>query len=285
MGFCLFGGGKRIVKLTSVLVPFMGLFYVFLVYIILVVNYDMIPSVITAIMRDAFDFEAIGGGIAGSCLMYGIKRGLYSNEAGVGSAPNAAAAAHVSHPVKQGLAQVISVYIDTLFLCTATALMCLVSGVPGTAENAGAMYVQQAVSKTFDAAGPIFITVAMALFAFTTLLGNLFYVHNAIAFINNKKMPSKKVMKVIHIACCLVVLFGAVTPMDACWALADITMGGMALINLPACVILGNVAFMALRDYERQRRRGRNPAFIARYIKLDPLGLDYWRHKERDSKV
>ena len=285
VGFCLFGGGKRIVKLTSVLVPFMGLFYVFLVYIILVVNYDMIPSVITAIMRDAFDFEAIGGGIAGSCLMYGIKRGLYSNEAGVGSAPNAAAAAHVSHPVKQGLAQVISVYIDTLFLCTATAMMCLVSGVPGTAENAGAMYVQQAVSKTFDAAGPIFITVAMALFAFTTLLGNLFYVHNAIAFINNKKMPSKKVMTVIHIACCLVVLFGAVTPMDACWALADITMGGMALINLPACVILGNVAFMALRDYERQRRRGRNPAFIARYIKLDPLGLDYWRHKERDSKV
>jgi AGCS family alanine or glycine:cation symporter len=285
VGFCLFGGGKRIVKLTSVLVPFMGLFYVFLVYIILVVNYDMIPSVIVAIMRDAFDFEAIGGGIAGSCLMYGIKRGLYSNEAGVGSAPNAAAAAHVSHPVKQGLAQVISVYIDTLFLCTATAMMCLVSGVPGTAENAGAMYVQQAVSKTFDAAGPVFITVAMALFAFTTLLGNLFYVHNAIAFINNKKMPSKKVMTVIHIACCLVVLFGAVTPMDACWALADITMGGMALINLPACVILGNVAFMALRDYERQRRRGRNPAFIARYIKLDPLGLDYWRHKERDSKV
>jgi len=285
VGFCLFGGGKRIVKTTSVLVPFMGLFYVFLVYLIVVINYDKIPSVIVAIMRDAFDFEAIGGGIAGSCLMYGIKRGLYSNEAGVGSAPNAAAAAHVSHPVKQGLAQVISVYIDTLFLCTATAMMCLVSGVPGTAENAGAMYVQLAVSKTFDAAGPVFITVAMALFAFTTLLGNLFYVHNAIAFINNKKMPGKKVMTVIHIACCLVVLFGAVTPMDACWALADITMGGMALINLPACVILGNVAFMALRDYERQRKQGRNPAFIARYIKLDPSKLDYWKHKERDSKA
>lgn len=285
VGFCLFGGGKRIVKTTSVLVPVMGLFYVFVTYIILVMNYDMIPSVIVAIMQDAFDFQAIGGGIAGSCLMYGIKRGLYSNEAGVGSAPNAAAAAHVSHPVKQGLAQVLSVYIDTLFLCTATALMCLVSGVPGTAENAGALYVQQAISTTFGFAGPLFITVAMTLFAFTTLLGNLYYVHNAIAYINNKKMPGKLTMALIHIACCLVVLFGAVTPMDACWALADITMGGMALINLPACVILGGVAFRALRDYERQRRRGRNPAFIARHIGLDPEKLDYWKHKERDAKV
>ena len=144
-------------------------------------------------MQDAFDFQAIGGGIAGSCLMYGIKRGLYSNEAGVGSAPNAAAAAHVSHPVKQGLAQMLSVYIDTLFLCTATALMCLVSGVPGTAENAGAMYVQQAVSTTFGAVGPVFITVAMTLFAFTTLLGNLYYVHNAIAYINKKKIFIKNI--------------------------------------------------------------------------------------------
>ena len=216
--------------------------------------------------------------------MYGIKRGLYSNEAGVGSAPNAAAAAHVSHPVKQGLAQVLSVYIDTILLCTATALMCLVSGVPGTAENAGAMYVQQAVSTTFSAAGPVFITVAMTLFAFTTLLGNLYYVHNAIAYINKKKMPDKKVMAVIHIACCLVVLFGAVTPMDACWALADITMGGMALINLPACVILGGVVVKTLHDYERQRKQGRNPAFIARHIGLDPDKLDYWKHKERDEK-
>ena len=242
------------------------------------------PSVIVAIMQDAFDFQAIGGGIAGSCLMYGIKRGLYSNEAGVGSAPNAAAAAHVSHPVKQGLAQMLSVYIDTLFLCTATALICLVSGVPGTAENAGAMYVQQAVSTTFGVAGPVFITIAMTLFAFTTLLGNLYYVHNAIAYINKKKMPGKKSMAAIHIACSLVVLFGAVTPMDACWALADITMGGMALINLPACVILGGVAFKALRDYEFQRKQGRNPAFIARHIGMDPDKLDYWKHKEKDEK-
>ena len=174
--------------------------------------------------------------------------------------------------------------IRTLFLCTATALMCLVSGVPGTAENAGAMYVQQAVSTTFGAVGPVFITVAMTLFAFTTLLGNLYYVHNAIAYINKKKMPGKKAMTVIHILCSLVVLFGAVTPMDACWALADITMGGMALINLPACVILGGVAIKALRDYEFQRKQGRNPAFIARHIGLDAEKLDYWHHKERDER-
>lgn len=285
VGWCLFGGGKRIVKATSILVPIMGIFYVILAIIMLLTHITAIPSVIVAILQDAFDFEAIGGGIAGSCLVYGIKRGLYSNEAGVGSAPNAAASAHVSHPVKQGLAQMLSVYIDTLFLCTATALMCLVSGVPGTAENAGALYVQQSVSTTFGMVGPLFITVAMTLFAFTTLLGNLYYVRTAIAFLNHKKLPGKLGMGFAHVLCILVVFFGAIAPMDACWALADITMGGMALINLPACAVLGSVAFKALKDYEEQRKAGRNPAFIARRIGMDPDKLDYWKHKEKDENA
>lgn len=285
VGWCLFGGGKRIVKATSILVPVMGIFYVILALIMLLTHITAIPSVIVAILQDAFDFEAIGGGIAGSCLVYGIKRGLYSNEAGVGSAPNAAASAHVSHPVKQGLAQMLSVYIDTLFLCTATALMCLVSGVPGTAENAGALYVQQSVSTTFGMVGPLFITVAMTLFAFTTLLGNLYYVRNAIAFLNHKKLPGKLGMGIAHVLCILVVFFGAIAPMDACWALADITMGGMALINLPACAVLGGVAFKALKDYEEQRKAGRNPAFISRRIGMDQEKLDYWKHKEKDENA
>ncbi len=278
VGWCLFGGGKRIIKATSILVPVMGLFYVILALVMIISHIGALPSVIVAILEDAFNFKAIGGSIAGSCMVYGIKRGLYSNEAGVGSAPNAAAAAHVAHPVRQGLVQMLSVYIDTLFLCTATALMCLISGVAATSENAGAQYVQEAVSSTFGIMGPIFITVAMALFAFTTLLGNLYYVHNAIAYLNHKKVPSKKTMNIIHVICALVVLVGAISPMDACWAMADITMGIMALINLPSCVILGNVAFKALRDYERQRRAGRRPHFIARHIGLDSEKLDYWKH-------
>jgi AGCS family alanine or glycine:cation symporter len=190
---------------------------------------------------------------------------------------NAAAAAHVSHPVKQGLVQMLSVYIDTVILCTATALMCLASGVPGNADNAGAKYVQDAVSTTFGVAGPVFITVAMALFAFTTLLGNLYYVRNALAFLNGKKKPGEKFMKVFHVICALVVLVGAVIPMAACWDLADITMAGMTLINLPACVILGKVAINALKDYECQRKVRANPQFSAKNVGLENENLDYWK--------
>ena len=136
------------------------------------------------IFADAFDFEAIFGGVSGSCLIYGIKRGLYSNEAGIGSAPNAAAAADVSHPVKQGLVQMLSVFIDTLLVCSATAFMGLFSGVPITKEAAGAAYVQGAASAVFGGFGPLLITVCMLLFGFSTLIGNLYYVDNCIRFIH-----------------------------------------------------------------------------------------------------
>ena len=277
VGWCLFGGGKRIVKITSILVPVMGFFYVLIALIVLVTHIEAIPSVIVLIFEDAFDFASIGGGIAGSCMVYGIKRGLYSNEAGVGSAPNAAASAQVQHPVQQGLVQMLSVYIDTLLICSATALMCLVSGVDGNADNAGARYVQDAVATTFGTIGPVFITVAMALFAFTTLLGNLYYVRNGIAFLNKKKMPGKTSMSIIHIACALVVFLGAIAPMEMCWALADITMGGMALINLFACFVLGGIVFKVLKDYESKRKTKEYPKFIAKDIGLDDSNLDYWK--------
>jgi AGCS family alanine or glycine:cation symporter len=187
VGYCVFGGGHRILKLTSVIVPFMGIAYVLISIIVILFHIQLIPSMFAMIFEDAFNFKAILRGVAGSCMIYGIKRGLYSNEAGVGSAPNASASANVSHPCKQGLVQTVSVYIDTMLLCTATGLMCLCSGVARNVDVSGAPYVQNALSTVFGKAGPIFITIAMVLFAFTTLIGNLYYVDNALAFLNNKK--------------------------------------------------------------------------------------------------
>ncbi|MDO4650151.1 MAG: alanine/glycine:cation symporter family protein [Eubacteriales bacterium] len=277
VGYCLFGGGKRIVRLTSVIVPVMGVFYVAITLIVIVAHISSVPAMFAEIFRDAFDFKAIFGGIAGSCMIYGFKRGLYSNEAGVGSAPNASASAHVSHPAKQGLVQTVSVYIDTMLLCTATAFMCLSSGVVRNEAVSGAPFVQNATETVFGTAGPIIITVAMVLFAFTTLLGNLFYVDNALAYLNGKKMPTKTFMNCFHLICVVVIFLGAIMPMDACWALADITMGGMALINVPSCVLLSGTAVAALKDYEKQRKAGKNPRFRGKDIGIDEAELSYWK--------
>ncbi len=276
VGYCLLGGGKRIVKLTSLIVPFMGVFYIGISLIVILVNFRHVPAMFGEIFRDAFNFRAIFSGVAGSCLVYGIKRGLYSNEAGVGSAPNASASASVTHPAKQGLVQTLSVYMDTLLLCTATALMCLSSGVPHTEDVSGAMYVQNAISTVFGGLGPTFITVAMLLFAFTTLLGNLYYVDNALIYMNGKKPLSRSFTVVYKVICAAVVFFGAVIPMDAAWAMADITMGGMTLINLPACMLLGKVAIDTLMDYEEQKKQGKNPVFRAANIGMSAQDLDYW---------
>ena len=276
-GYCLLGGGKRIVKLTSLIVPIMGVAYVLISLVVIGANIANVPHMFALIFRDAFNFRAIFSGIAGSCIIYGIKRGLYSNEAGVGSAPNASASAKVSHPAKQGLVQTLSVYIDTLLLCTATALMCLASGVARGEEVSGAPYVQNAISTVFGKIGPTFITIAMVLFAFTTLLGNLYYVDNAIIFLNRKRQPSKVFMKCFHVACAVIVMLGAVIPMNAAWAAADITMGGMTLINLPACMLLGKVAIDALKDYESKKKEGKNPVFLAKDIGLREEELDFWK--------
>ncbi|WP_298522676.1 sodium:alanine symporter family protein [uncultured Methanobrevibacter sp.] len=276
-GYCLLGGGKRIVKVTSTVVPLMGFSYVILALIVILFNYQNIPAMFLLIFQDAFDFQSIAGGILGSCLVYGIKRGLFSNEAGVGSAPNASASAMVSHPAKQGLVQTLSVYIDTLLLCTATALMCLSTGVARDAAVSGAPYVQNAISTVFGQAGPIFITVAMVLFAFTTLLGNLYYVDNALIFMNGKKKPSKSFMDIFYIAATVVIFVGAIIPMDAAWAVADITMGLMTLINLPTCMVMGKTALRCLKDYEAQKKQGIDPVFKASSIGLDEAEIDFWK--------
>lgn len=276
VGLCIFGGGKSIVKVTSTIVPFMGLLYIAVALFVVVTNFTLLPSIFANIFKDAFDFKAIFGGISGSCMMYGIKRGLYSNEAGVGSAPNAAAAADVSHPVKQGLVQMLSVFIDTLVVCSATAFMCLSSGVAPEASLAGAAYVQQSVSVALGGFGPIFITVAMILFAFTTLLGNLFYVDNCLTFIN-KKPPSKNFMIGFRIFAILVIFVGSGLSMTAAWDVADLMMAVMCLINIPACIILCKVAVDAFKDYEKQKAAGKNPVFHAADIGLNLDEVEYWK--------
>ena len=276
-GYCLLGGGKRIMKVTSTIVPLMGVSYVIVALIVIIVNYHNIPSMFVLIFQDAFDFKSIAGGIVGSCLVYGIKRGLFSNEAGVGSAPNASASAKVSHPAKQGLVQTLSVYIDTLLLCTATALMCLSTGVAIDATVAGAPYVQTAIGSVLGIAGPIFITVAMVLFAFTTLIGNLYYVDNALIFLNHRNIPSRRFMHIFYVAASAIIFIGAIIPMDAAWAMADITMGGMTIINLPVCVILGKRAIDCLKDYETQKKLGKDPVFKASSIGLNEEELDIWK--------
>ena len=270
------GGGKRIVKVASMIVPFMGIIYVIVALIMMIVNIGNLPGIFAKIFEDAFNFRAIFSGVAGSSMVYGIKRGLYSNEAGVGSAPNAAAAANVSHPVKQGLVQMLSVFLDTLLICSATAFMSLSSGIEPLAEYAGAQYVQMSLSTLFGSFGPIFITAAMVLFAFTTLIGNLYYVDNCLAFIN-KKMPGKTFMTAFRLVCAVIIFIGAGLSMGLAWDIADVLMAFMCLINIPACIMLGRVAIDALKDYERQKSEGKNPVFKGASIGLDEAQLDFWK--------
>ena len=276
VGYCVMGGGKRIVKVTSVMVPVMGAIYILAALFVVLFHISEMPNVLAMIFADAFDFEAIFGGVAGSCMIYGIKRGLFSNEAGIGSAPNAAASAHVSHPVKQGLVQMLSVFIDTMLVCSATAFLGLCSGVPITEEAAGAVYIQQAATSAYGSFGPMLITFSMVLFAFTTLIGNLFYVDNCINFIHRGE-PTKQFMTAFRVVCVIAIFVGAGMSMAAVWAIADILMGFMCLINIPACLILGNVAVKALKDYQRQRAEGKNPVFKAESIGLNLSEVEFWK--------
>lgn len=275
-GYCLIGGGKRVVKVTSFLVPFMGVAYILVALVIVVLNFKMLPDIFKTIFTEAFDFEAIFGGFTGSCVMFGIKRGLFSNEAGVGSAPNASASADVDHPVKQGLVQVLSVFIDTLLVCSASAFMCMCSGVEPSAELSGAPFVQASLSQTLGAFGPVFITVAMILFAFTTLLGNLYYVDMTLIFICGK-IPSKAFMTVYRIIAAVLIFIGAGLSADLLWSVADITMGGMTLINMPVIIILSKYAIGALKDYDRQKKEGKDPVFKAKNIGIPEDMVDYWK--------
>ena len=271
---CVLGGAKRLTKITGALVPVMGVLYVAIALFVIITHLNLVPTVFGNIFASAFDFSAIFGGFAGSCMMEGIKRGLYSNEAGMGSAPNAAATADVSHPAKQGLVQMLSVFIDTLLICSSTALMCLCSGVEPTAEMAGAPYVQAAMQSALGSFGPIFIAVSMALFAFTTLIGNYYYCEGCMRFIF-KRTPSKTFLTVFRVIAAIIVMLGAVISMQLAWDTADLFQALMVVINVPVILILSRPALAALKDYVSQRKQGREPVFKASDIGLREK-TDFW---------
>lgn len=274
-GLAVFGGIRRLGRVTSVLVPVMALSYVALSLVIIIVNAENLPAVFSSIFDAAFDFEAIFGGFAGSALMYGIKRGLYSNEAGVGSAPNAAATASVSHPVKQGLVQMLSVWIDTMLICTATALAVLAAGVQGSEDLKATPLVQAAWKETFGPIGPNVVTLALILFAFTTLIGNYTYAELNLAVIL-RRAPKKNEMIIFRLVCCAVVFYGAIAEFELAWNLADILMGVMVLINVPSILLLSRRAMKALEDYSVQKEQGKDPRFVARAAGIDEE-LDFWQ--------
>ena len=271
---CVMGGAKRLTKITGALVPIMGVIYVAIALFVVITHLSFVPTVFANIFSDAFNFSAIFGGFTGSCLMEGVKRGLYSNEAGMGSAPNAAATADVSHPVKQGLVQMLSVFIDTFVICSATALMCLCSGVAPSAEMAGAPYVQTALQASLGNFGPIFIAVSMALFAFTTLIGNYYYCEGCMRFIF-KRTPSKTFLTVFRVIAAIIVMLGAVISMQLAWDTADLFQALMVVINIPVILILARPALAALKDYMDQRKAGKEPEFKAASINLKDK-TDFW---------
>lgn len=275
-GIIVIGGAKRLTKVTEVMVPVMGVIYVIVAAIVLVINANKIPNMFRMIFESAFDFKAIFGGFAGSCIMNGIKRGLYSNEAGMGSAPNAAATADVSHPAKQGLVQMLSVFIDTLLICTCTAFMCLSSGVAPDASMDGATYVQSSLSVSLGALGPIFISVAMSLFAFTTLIGNYSYCEGCLRFILNREVSHFGLL-VFRIIATVLVFVGAVASAGTVWNLADMTQGLMVIVNVPVILLLMKPAIACLDDYCRQKAEGKNPVFVAKKAGLDEKGLEFWK--------
>lgn len=275
VGFCLFGGGKRIIRAATAIVPVMGICYILVALGVTVWNISALPQILGRVFSEAFDLRSIFGGFSGSGLMYGIKRGLFSNEAGVGSAPNASAAAEVGHPVKQGLVQVLSVFLDTILVCSATAFLCLSSGVEPSEGLSGAPYIQAAARAALGDLGPVFITVSMVLFAFTTFLGNLFYVDKSIAYILGR-YPGKGVLWAYYLTASAVIALGAGLDADFLWNAADLTMGGMILINMPVIGYLSRCAFACLEDYQKQCSAGREPRFRAADIG-GPDDTDYWK--------
>ena len=278
-GAIVLGGAKRLIHVTEVLVPVMGIMYVLVSLIVLCINIPNLGHMFGMIFSSAFDFEAIFGGFAGSCIMYGVKRGLYSNEAGMGSAPNAAARADVSHPAKQGLVQMLSVFIDTLLICTATAFMCMSTKVDAAAYNLpdgpnAAGYVQDSLASVFGAFGPAFIAIAMCFFAFTTLIGNYSYCEGCYEFIIGRE-ASKGELLTMRVIAALLVFAGAVASAGLVWDIADMMQGLMVVTNVPSIIILGSIAFKCLDDYKRQKAQGLNPIFKAASIGLKQP-TDHW---------
>ena len=259
----IFGGVTTIANVSAVIVPVMALAYIAVALFIVFKNFTAIPSVISLIFENAFGLNQVVGGGMGAALMQGIKRGLFSNEAGMGSAPNAAATATVSHPVKQGFIQTLGVFTDTIIICSCTAFIILLSGVPIDGSIKGIELTQLALTSQVGSWGGIFISICILLFAFSSIVGNYYYGESNIQFITDKKIY----LQLYRILVTLMVFFGAILSMDIVWSLADIFMALMALTNLIAILMLGNIAFKALKDYNSQKKAGiKDPIFYSSSI-------------------
>ncbi|MFD0702590.1 alanine/glycine:cation symporter family protein [Slackia equolifaciens] len=280
--FVIFGGSKRISIISSILVPIMAVAYLALGIGITIANINLLPEAFGYIFQSAFDFQSIFGGFAGSVVVLGLKRGLFSNEAGMGSAPNAAATASVSHPCKQGLVQTLSVYLDTMLVCTCSAFIVLIFFVKqgGTFGDLNGMpLVQMAINSSVGELGIHVVTFAIFCFAFSSLIGNYFYAEGNIRFITK----SKTVLTVFRFTCLAAIMVGCLNNFTLAWNFADITMAFMAMVNLVAIFLLGKWAFKALDDYTRQRKVGKNPVFVAENIPGLPA-TQCWHVGEDDLK-
>ena len=270
----IFGGVNRVAKISSVIVPIMASAYILIALFVIAKNITAIPSLFALIFKNAFGIEQIVGGGIGAALMQGIKRGLFSNEAGMGSAPNAAATASVSHPAKQGLIQTLGVFTDTLIICTATAFIILLSGNYANGNLTGIELTQAALISQVGPWGGTFIAICILLFAFSSIIGNYYYGETNIQFISNKKIY----LYIYRIIVIGMVLFGSIASMQFVWDIADVFMGLMAVINLIAIVLLSNVAIKAYKDYISQKKAGKDPVFYASSIPELGDEVEEWRN-------
>ena len=272
--FIAFGGIQRIAHVSSILVPVMAIGYFILALVVVIMNYDLVPHVIKLIFVNAFGFEQVAGGGLGMTIMIGIRRGLFSNEAGEGSAPNVAATAHVSHPVKQGLIQALGVFTDTLLVCSCTAFLVLVSGLYTTEGIQGIQLTQASMESQVGSWGTIFVAIAIILFAFSSIIGNYYYGEANIRYLTDKKW-------VLHVFRILsggaFVFFGAVASFEFVWNLGDLFMALLTLCNLIALVFLCKYVFKLLDNYRDQKRRGiKNPEFHRSDLPEISDELDAW---------
>ncbi|AYK67879.1 alanine:cation symporter family protein [Bacillus subtilis subsp. subtilis] len=258
--FIIFGGLKRVVAVSQLIVPVMAGIYILIALFVVITNITAFPGVIATIVKNALGFEQVVGGGIGGIIVIGAQRGLFSNEAGMGSAPNAAATAHVSHPAKQGFIQTLGVFFDTFIICTSTAFIILLYSV--TPKGDGIQVTQAALNYHIGGWAPTFIAVAMFLFAFSSVVGNYYYGETNIEFIKT----SKTWLNIYRIAVIAMVVYGCLADFQLVWDMADLFMGIMALINLIVITLLSNVAYKVYKDYAKQRKQGLDPVFKAKNI-------------------
>ena len=258
----IFGGLNRIANVVSLMVPVMAIAYVVVAIFVLVLNIHHIPRLFMSIIEAAFGIKQAVGGAIGVAMLQGIKRGLYSNEAGMGSAPNAAATSNVSHPVKQGLLQAFGVFVDTILICSATGFIVLLYPEYNAGTNTGIQLTQSALSYSVGSWGMHFITLCIFLFAFSSLIGNYYYGEANLEFITK----SKSSMFIFRVLVVLFVFWGSIASLGLVWDMADVFMGIMALINIIVIAILSPKAVAIIKDYMKQRKEGKNPVFRAKDI-------------------